>query len=63
LYFIYKILFVIEDVPLVITVPVNGIDRLISSSFDTWVIIDDKSISFDVLLIVKRIFEIEENEK
>ncbi len=63
MYFIYKILFVIEDVPLVITVPVNGIDRLISSSFDTWVIIDDKSISFDVLLIVKRIFEIEENEK
>jgi hypothetical protein len=30
---------------------------------DTWVIIDDKSISFDVLLIVKRIFEKEENEK
>jgi hypothetical protein len=32
-------------------------DRLFSSSFDTWVIIDDKSNSFDVLFIEKKVLK------
>ena len=48
-----KILFVTGAVGLVITVPVKGIVRLGSSSFDTWVITDDKSISFDVLFMIQ----------
>ena len=56
-----RLLFVplaVGDVPETTAVFVNGIGRLLSFSLATWVIIDEKSASFDVLLIVtrKRIF-------
>lgn len=54
-YFLVRnhILFVVAF-PLVSTGFVNGNARLASSSLETWVMIDDKSISFDVLLMMAR---------
>ena len=45
---------VVADVPLVRTGFVRGNARLTSSSLATWVMIDDKSISFDVLFMMER---------
>lgn len=57
-FYLLLVPFVVWGVAVVMVAVGNGVGRfLLSSSFDTWVMIDDKSNSFDVLFIVKRVWK------